>query len=413
MKIKKISAREIIDSRGYPTVEATVILENGTKGIASVPSGASTGTFEALELRDKDENRYFGKGVLNAVRNVNEKIAPYLVGECCDSIRSIDKRISELDPTSNKAQLGANATLAVSLACARASAVALRIPLFKYLGGIFGNKLPIPFMNILNGGAHASNNLDIQEFMIVPIGFDSFESALRAGCEIYQALKEILKKRHLSTSVGDEGGFAPSLKDENEAIDLIIDAIYKAKYDTGSVKIALDIASSEWWSGKGTYSLPKSDKVFATDELIDKWVKLVDKYPIFSIEDPLGEKDYEGWKAITKRLGDRVKLVGDDLFVTNESRLKKGISDKMGNSILIKPNQIGSLTQTIDVINLAKQHSFSTIISHRSGETDDAFITDLAVATNAGFIKAGAPCRMDRVCKYNRLLRIEDALYRN
>ncbi|MBQ4585578.1 MAG: phosphopyruvate hydratase [Clostridia bacterium] len=411
MKIKSIKAREIIDSRGYPTIETEVELNNGKTGVASVPSGASTGVYEAIELRDDDEKRYFGKGVLKAVENVNHKIAPYLVDRDCEEILLIDKAMTSLDPTSNKSQLGANATLSVSLALAKANASFYNQPLYKYLGGIFGNKLPIPFMNILNGGAHASNNLDIQEFMIVPCGFSSFKEALRAGCEVYQSLKKILKAKHLSVSVGDEGGFAPNLKDECEAIELIIEAINKANYDTGSIKIALDIASSEWWIGKGKYTLPKNGTTYSSEELIDKWEALIEKYPIFSIEDPLGEKDYDGWRKITERLGNKVLLVGDDLFVTNTDRLHKGISEKMGNSILIKPNQIGTLSQTLEVIRLAKKHTYATIISHRSGETDDTYIADIAVATNAGFIKTGAPCRMDRVSKYNRLLKIEEELY--
>ncbi|MBQ7760596.1 MAG: phosphopyruvate hydratase [Clostridia bacterium] len=412
MKIKSLKAREIIDSRGYPTLETEIALDNGKVGIASVPSGASTGVYEAVELRDNDESRYFGKGVLKAVENVNHKIAPIVIGKESEEIISIDKIMTDLDPTSNKAQLGANSTLSVSLALAKANASSYKLPLYKYLGGIYGNKLPIPFMNILNGGAHASNNLDIQEFMIVPCGFSSFKEALRAGCEVYQSLKNILKNKHLSTSVGDEGGFAPNLKDENEAIELIIEAINKAKYNTGSIKIALDIASSEWWVGKGRYTLPKCGKTYTSLELIEKWEALINKYPIFSIEDPLGEKDYDGWRKITERLGSKVLLVGDDLFVTNTDRLHRGISEKMGNSILIKPNQIGTLSETLEVIRLAKKHSFSTIISHRSGETDDTYIADIAVATNAGFIKTGAPCRMDRVSKYNRLLKIEEELYR-
>lgn len=411
MKIKSIKAREIIDSRGFPTIETEVELNNGKIGVASVPSGASTGVYEAIELRDNDEKRYFGKGVLKAVENVNQRIAPYLVDKDCEEILLIDKSLNSLDPTSNKSQLGANATLSVSLALAKANASFYNQPLYKYLGGIFGNKLPIPFMNILNGGAHASNNLDIQEFMIVPLGFSSFKEALRAGCEVYQSLKQILKRKHLSVSVGDEGGFAPNLNDECEAIELIIEAINKANYDTGSIKIALDVASSEWWVGKGKYTLPKNGTNYTSEQLIDKWEAIIEKYPIFSIEDPLGEKDYEGWRKITERLGRRVLLVGDDLFVTNTDRLHRGISEKMGNSILIKPNQIGTLSQTLEVIRLAKKHSYATIISHRSGETDDTYIADIAVATNAGFIKTGAPCRMERVSKYNRLLRIEDELY--
>ncbi|MBP3495826.1 MAG: phosphopyruvate hydratase [Clostridia bacterium] len=409
--IHYIKAREIIDSRGMPTVETTVCLCGGHKGVASVPSGASTGEYEAIELRDGDKKRYCGKGVIKAVNNVNTIIEDAMIGQKNTSVRAIDKIMLALDKTNNKANLGANATLSVSLALAKAHARALDIPLYKYLGGIYGNKLPIPMMNILNGGAHASNNIDIQEFMIVPCGFDTFKEALRAGCEIYQELKKILTKNGYSTSVGDEGGFAPNLSSEEEAIELIIEAINSAKYDTGSVKIALDIASSEWWAGNGIYNLPKANKSFTSDDLINKWEKFISKYPIISIEDPLGENDYDGWIKITERLGKKVMLVGDDLFVTNEKRLRMGIDKNMGNSILIKPNQIGTLTETLDVINLAKQKGYNTIISHRSGETDDTSISDIAVATNAGFIKTGAPCRVDRVAKYNRLLKIESEIY--
>lgn len=411
MKINNIKAREIIDSRGQPTVETTVYLSSGHKGVASVPSGASTGVFEAVELRDNDNQRFFGKGVLKAINNVNLLISPQL--SCLKGInqRTIDKRLLSLDKTENKSRLGANATLSVSLACAKAGASSFTMPLYRYLGGIYGSKLPIPMMNILNGGAHASNNIDIQEFMIVPIGFKTFRQALRCGCEIYNELKKLLKSKNLSTAVGDEGGFAPNLDSDEEAIELIIEAIKNAKYDTGSVKIALDIASSEWWR-HGKYHLPKSKKVYTSDELILRWQELIEKYPIISIEDPLGEKDYDGWRKITYTLGEKVMLVGDDLFVTNEKRLIKGITEKLGNSILIKPNQIGTLTETLDVVLLAKQSGYSTIISHRSGETDDTYIADIAVATNAGFIKTGAPCRMDRVAKYNRLLQIEDEIYR-
>lgn len=410
-QIYSIKAREIIDSRGMPTVEATVRLSSGYGGVASVPSGASTGSYEAVELRDKDKHRYNGKGVLKAVCNVNTVIAPKLTSKCSINQRTIDNEMISLDGTKNKGSLGANATLSVSLALAKASAEHYSLPLYRYIGGISASKLPIPMMNILNGGAHASNNLDVQEFMIVPLGFDTFKEALRAGCEIYRELKRILSEKGLSVSVGDEGGFAPNLDSEDEAIELIIEAIKSANYDTSSVKIALDVASSEWWNGT-SYDLPKSKKSYTTDELIEKWEILINKYPIISIEDPLGEKDYHGWQKITSQIGDRVMLVGDDLFVTNEKRLKKGIDTGMGNSILIKPNQIGTLTETLDVINLAKQKSYYTIISHRSGETNDTSIADIAVGTNAGFIKTGAPCRMERVAKYNRLLEIEDEIYR-
>lgn len=408
-KICSIKAREIIDSRGMPTVEATVTLCSGASGTASVPSGASTGIFEALELRDGGK-RYFGKGVLKAVENVND-LSAKLVSKGCVNIREIDKALKCIDGTDNKSKLGANATLAVSLAAAKAKAEEEKIPLYRYIGGIFATKLPIPMMNILNGGAHASNNIDIQEFMIVPLGFNTFSETLRAGCEIYQELKKLLNKKGYSTSVGDEGGFAPSLSDEYEAIELIISAINKAGYDTDHVKIALDIASSEWWVGSGKYKLPKAGTCYSSDELIEKWSSLIEKYPILSIEDPLGEEDYEGWAKITQALEKKVMLVGDDLFVTNIKRLQMGFDKLLGNSILIKPNQIGTLTETLDVIYNAKCHSYSTIISHRSGETDDTYIADIAVGVNAGFIKTGAPCRMDRVSKYNRLLKIEEELY--
>ena len=410
-QIYSIKAREIIDSRGNPTIEAKVYLSSGCCGVASVPSGASTGSFEAIELRDKDTSRFDGKGVLSAVSNVNTKIAPRLQEKGTINLRTIDTEMISLDGTKNKSRLGANATLSVSLALAKACASHYSMPLYRYIGGISAAKMPIPMMNILNGGAHAENNIDIQEFMIVPVGFDTFKEALRAGCEIYHELKSILSERGLSTAVGDEGGFAPNLKDENEAIDLILEAIKNANYDTESVKIALDIASSEWWNGT-SYSLPKANKTYTSDELIERWEMLINKYPIISIEDPLGEKDYYGWQKITSQIGQRVMLVGDDLFVTNEKRLKDGVKKGMGNAILIKPNQIGTLTETLDVINYAKQKSYATIISHRSGETNDTIIADIAVGTNAGFIKTGAPCRMERVCKYNRLLEIEEDCYK-
>ncbi len=409
-EIKSIKAREIIDSRGYPTIEACVTLSNGKCGTASVPSGASTGLYEAHELRDGDSSRYLGKGVLTAKKNVNTIIAPALTSLGTSRQRIIDNKMISLDGTHGKSSLGANAILAVSLAIAKANANSEDVPLFRHVGGLFGSKMPIPMMNILNGGAHAENNLDVQEIMIVPIGFDSFSKSLCAGCEIYHALKEILKERGLNTAVGDEGGFAPNVRDEEEAIELIIEAIYLSNYDTDKVKIALDIASSEWYEG-GKYHLPKANLTFTSEELIDRWQKLVSKYPIISLEDPLGEEDYTGWEKITELIGERVMLVGDDLFVTNEKRLEKGISFGLGNSVLIKPNQIGTLTETLDVIALAKQHGYSTIISHRSGETTDTYISDIAVGTNAGFIKTGAPCRGERVAKYNRLLEIEEEIY--
>ncbi len=408
-KICSVKARQIIDSRGMPTVEATVALCSGAEGTASVPSGASTGKFEAVELRDGDKS-YFGKGVSSAINNVNSDISDLLVGCDCD-IYHADRLMISKDGTKNKGKLGANATLAVSLALAKANARERNLPLYRYLGGIFARKMPIPLMNILNGGAHASNNIDIQEFMIAPVGFESFADALQAGCEIYNELKKLLKSKNMSVSVGDEGGFAPNLANEYEAIELIIESIVRAGYNTKQVKISLDVASSEWWVGKGKYSLPKTKKEYTTAELIEKWVDLVQKYPILSIEDPLGEEDYEGWARLTEILKDRVLLVGDDLFVTNKERLQMGITNHFGNAILIKPNQIGTLSETLDVIYEAKSNGYTTIISHRSGETDDTTIADIAVATNAGFIKTGAPCRMDRVAKYNRLLKIEEEIY--
>ncbi len=410
LKICSVSAREIIDSRGMPTVEATVSLACGACGIASVPSGASTGIFEAIELRDNDKKRYFGKGVSKAVDNVNNIISPTLIKCGYTDFRGADKIIASLDDTENMGKLGANASLSVSLALAKAHANAYKLPLYRYLGGAYGNTLPVPMMNILNGGAHASNNIDIQEFMIVPVGFDSFKEMLRAGCEIYFSLKNTLKKEGYSTSVGDEGGFAPDLSNEEEALDLIVQAIKDAGYDTEKVKIALDIASSEWWTEENKYTLPKSGQSYISHDLIQRWDNLTKKYPIISIEDPLSEEDYNGWTEITRLLGNRVMLVGDDLFVTNTQRLQKGLDLQMANSILIKPNQIGSLSATLDVIKMAKNNFYKTIISHRSGETDDTTIADIAVAVNAGFIKTGAPCRMDRNAKYNRLLKIEQEI---
>lgn len=407
LKICKIKAREIIDSRGNPTVEASVLLSDGSLGKASAPSGASTGKYEAYELRDGGK-RFFGKGVSKAVQNVNKIIAPSLCG-CDADFREADKIMNSLDKSDNKSVLGANATLAVSLAIAKACAISYKMPLYKLLGGAFARRIPAPMMNILNGGAHASNNLDIQEFMIVPIGFDRFADALRAGCEIYHSLKRILSAHSYSTSVGDEGGFAPNLSGEEEAIELIISAIKTAGYTTEKVKIALDIASSEWVKGK-RYSLPKAKTELSGDELIEKWASLVKNYPIISIEDPLGEEDYSSWKKCTSELGKNTILVGDDLFVTNEKRLKYGIENEIGNAILIKPNQIGTLSETLDVIKLAKEKRYYTIISHRSGETNDTSIADIGVGCGTEFIKTGAPCRMERVAKYNRLLEIEGEL---
>jgi len=407
-KIKKVYAREILDSRANPTVEATVILENGAVGVASAPSGASTGKFEAHELRDGDLKRYGGKGVLQAVLNVNERICEELCGEEC-TLGNIDTLMIRLDGTENKKKLGANAILAVSLAAAKAAAKSQNIPLYRHLGGESACVLPVPLMNILNGGAHAANNLDIQEFMIVPIGFGTFSEALRAGVEIYNTLGSLLKKEGHVTTVGDEGGFAPNLGSADEALDYIVRAIGEAGYTTDQVKIALDVASSEWASGN-SYILPKCGIVYSTDGLIDELERLVDKYPIISIEDGLGEEDYDGWKKLTQRLGDKIMLVGDDFFVTNPKRLSAGHKNCSANAILVKPNQIGSLSETLEVINMAKGYGYKTIISHRSGETADTSIADVAVAMNAGFIKTGAPARAERGEKYNRLLRIESEL---
>lgn len=407
--IEKVIGREIIDSRGNPTVEAEVWLSDGTSAKASVPSGASTGAFEALELRDKDKNRYMGKGVKQAVDNINKIISPALCGDSPFDQCAIDYKMIELDGTLNKEKLGANAILAVSLACAKAAAKNLKLPLFRYIGGTFAVTMPVPMMNILNGGAHASNNIDIQEFMIMPVGACCFSEGLRQCCEIYHTLGNILKKKNMDTAVGDEGGYAPNLESDEEAIELIVTAIDLAGYSTDNIKIALDVAASEWYS-EGIYKLPKRKIELSSDKLADYFEKLTNDYPIVSIEDPLSEYDWEGWKLMTQRMGDRVKLVGDDLFVTNTKRLKKGIEMGAANSILIKINQIGTLTETLDAIQTAHKAGYRTIISHRSGETEDTTIADIAVAVNAGQIKTGAPCRTDRVSKYNQLLRIESQL---
>ncbi len=407
--IDRIIGREIIDSRGNPTVEAQVGLTDGTYATASVPSGASTGAFEALELRDHDVKRYNGKGTLKAVDNINKIIAPALRGKSPFDQCAVDYRMMELDGTLNKEKLGANAILAVSIACAKAAAGNLRLPLYRYFGGTFSNRMPVPMMNILNGGAHASNNIDIQEFMIMPVGACCFAEGLRQCCEIYQTLGKILKEKKMDTAVGDEGGYAPNLNSDEEAIELIIKAVEQAGYNTDNTKIALDAASSEWYD-EGGYRLPKRGTVLETEDLISYFDNLVSKYPIISIEDPLSEFDWDGWKQMTSKLGDKVNLVGDDLFVTNTKRLKQGIEQKAGNAILIKMNQIGTLTETLEAVDMAQKAGFDTIISHRSGETEDTTIADLAVAVNAGQIKTGAPCRTDRVCKYNRLLRIETTL---
>ncbi len=410
MKIKSVIGRQVIDSRGFPTVEAVVTLENGSHGTAAVPSGASTGQFEAHELRDGDKSRFAGKGVMKAVNHVNGEIAGTLVGNEWASQEALDKALIKLDGTANKSRLGANAILAVSLAYAKALADAHKHSLYHCLGGEEARTLPVPMLNILNGGAHAANNLDIQEFMVMPVGAKSFEEGLRWGVEVYQSLKKLLSSKKLATAVGDEGGFAPNLKDERETLDLIMEAIRQAGYEPGrDVALAIDAAASEWKADKG-YHMPKTGLNFTTDELVEFWAKLAEDYPIVSLEDGLDEEDWDGWVKLTQRLGDKVQLVGDDLFVTNVERLKMGIEKKAGNAILIKLNQIGSLTETLDTINLAHKHSYNTVISHRSGETEDVTIADLAVAVNAGQIKTGAPARSERVAKYNQLLRIEEEL---
>ena len=410
-QIIKCCAREILDSRGNPTVEASVFLVDGTVGMASVPSGASTGIYEAHEKRDGNKNRYNGKGVEDAVCNVCRVISPAISGISALEQSELDRVLIQLDGTDNKSKLGANAILAVSLANARAAANWYHLPIYKYLGGLNSYKLPTPMMNILNGGAHASNNIEIQEFMIVPVGFTKFSEALRAGSEIYHKLGSILKARGLSTGVGDEGGYAPSLENDEAAIKLILQAIEEAGYSNESVKIALDAAASEWYSRAGEYLFPKTQIKKTSHELVEYWCELCDKYPsIISIEDGLDQRDCEGWKLMTQKLGERIMLVGDDLFVTNTAKLRDGISDGIANAILIKPNQIGTLSETIDVIHLAQGAGYKYILSHRSGETEDTTIADIAVALGADFIKAGAPCRSERVAKYNRLLRIEASL---
>jgi enolase len=406
--IYSVQAREILDSRGRPTIEAEVYLENGAVGVAQVPSGASTGSFEAHELRDGDSNRYGGKGVQKAVQNVVEEIAPRLIG--CDALNqeAIDRAMIDLDGSPNKANLGANAILAVSLATAKASAEALGLPLYRYLGGPLANLLPVPLMNVINGGAHADNNVDIQEFMIVPIGAPSFREALRWGAEVFSALSSVLKAQGLLTGVGDEGGFAPNLASNQAALDLLVAAIEKAGYKPGEqVALALDVAASELYKD-GQYVYDGAAHTPA--EMVDYLAKLAGQYPIVSIEDGLHEDDWQHWQLLTQKLGDRVQLVGDDLFVTNPTRLQQGIDQNAGNSILIKLNQIGSLTETLQAIDLATRNSYRSVISHRSGETEDTTIADLAVAVRAGQIKTGSLCRSERVAKYNRLLRIEDEL---
>jgi enolase len=409
--IEHVLAREILDSRGNPTVEAEVVLEDGQIGRAAVPSGASTGEHEAVELRDRDEKRYGGKGVLQAVQNVNEVIAPALEGFDALDQAEVDRALLDLDGTKTKSNLGANALLAVSLATARAAAQFVDLPLYRYLGGPNSRTLPVPMMNIINGGAHADNNVDFQEFMIVPVGAPNFREALRMGAEIFHALKSVLKKKGYATSVGDEGGFAPNLHSNEEAIETILESISQAGYAAGSdCLLALDPAASEFFEG-GAYVFKKSDKRKLTGAaMVDFWQSWCDQYPIISIEDGMAENDWDGWKLLTDRLGNRVQLVGDDLFVTNTEFLQKGIDLGVANSILIKVNQIGTLTETLDCIELAQRNGRTAIISHRSGETEDPFIADLAVATNAGQIKTGSLSRTDRIAKYNQLLRIEEDL---
>ena len=412
LEIEKVIGREILDSRGNPTVEAEVTLIDGTVARGTAPSGASTGEFEALELRDGDKSRYLGKGVSKAVENINTVINDTITGMDASDIYAVDKAMIEADGTKDKSNLGANAILAVSIATARAAATVLDIPLYRFLGGISGNRLPVPMMNILNGGAHAANTVDVQEFMIMPVGAPSFKECLRWCAEVFHALAALLKSKGLATSVGDEGGFAPDLASDEEAIQYILEAVKKAGYEPGKdFMIAMDAASSEWkGSKKGEYVLPKAGTKFTSAELIEHWKKLVEKYPIISIEDALDEEDWEGWQQLTKELGDKVQLVGDDLFVTNTERLAKGIELGCGNSILIKLNQIGSVSETLEAIKMAHKAGYTAISSHRSGETADTTIADLAVALNTCQIKTGAPSRSERVAKYNQLLRIEEEL---
>jgi enolase len=417
MTITRIHAREILDSRGNPTIETEVTVETETTGKkstarAAAPSGASTGEFEAIELRDGG-GRYGGNGVQQAVENVNTRIAKALIGRNVLRQENLDALMLELDGTENKGSLGANAILSVSLACAKAAAKALQMPLYRYVGGVNAVTIPVPMMNILNGGAHSDNNLDVQEFMILPIGADSITEGIRWCAEVYHHLKKLLKNRGLSVAVGDEGGFAPNIANEEEAIQLIMEAITKAGYSCGRGKqfmISLDAAASEWkGNAPGEYYLPKSGKLYTTDELIVHWEKMIRRFPIYSIEDPLDEEDWDGWKRLTEKVGDKVILVGDDLFVTNPVRLNKGISMGCGNAILIKPNQIGTLSETMEAIRMAKEHGYETIMSHRSGETEDTTIADLSVGLGSDLIKTGAPCRGERTAKYNRLIRIEES----
>ena len=417
LEIEEVKALEILDSRGNPTVQVEVMLEDGSYGVAMVPSGASTGSFEAVELRDGDSSRHFGKGVLKAVENVNTIIREAIIGMNAYDQAKLDKTLIELDGTENKAKLGANATLGVSLAVARAAATSVGMELYQYIGGPNAKILPTPMMNILNGGKHADNTVNTQEFMIMPVGAKSFTECMRMAAEIYHTLKKVLKEKGLSTGVGDEGGFAPNLSSDEEALKLIVEAIEKAGYKPGEeVCLALDVASTEMYDeakkiGKeGNYYFWKTDELKTPDEMIDFLAELVEKYPIVSNEDGLAEEDWENWKKLTDRLGNKIQLVGDDLFVTNIKRLQKGLDNKTANSILIKLNQIGTLTETLDAIELAKKNGYTAVVSHRSGETEDTTLADVAVATNAGQIKTGAPCRTDRVAKYNRLLNIESDL---
>ncbi|GHF59082.1 enolase [Deinococcus metalli] len=410
MNIDKVIAREVLDSRGNPTVEAEVHLDSGATGRAIVPSGASTGTHEALELRDGDKGRYLGKGVQKAVANVNDVLGKAIVGLDASSQSAIDAALMDTDGTPNKGKLGGNAILAVSLATARAAADELGMPLYRYLGGSNAKTLPVPMMNVINGGAHADNSVDFQEFMVMPVGAPTFREALRYGAEVFHTLKKVLSGKGYNTNVGDEGGFAPDLKSNEEALSVLLEAIEKAGYEPGKdIAIALDPAVTELYKD-GSYHLESEGRVLSTAEMVDFWADWASRYPIVSIEDGLAEDDWDGWAQLTAKIGDRVQLVGDDLFVTNPERLQRGIDSKVGNAILVKVNQIGSLTESMDAIELAKRHHYGTIISHRSGESEDAFIADLAVATNAGQIKTGSASRSDRIAKYNQLLRIEHAL---
>ena len=413
--IELVYAREVLDSRGNPTVEVEVVLESGAQGRAIVPSGASTGQFEAVELRDGDKSRYLGKGVLNAVENVNEIIAPNVEGLDAFDQPGIDALMCELDGTPNKGKLGANAILGVSLAVARAAADEIGLPLFQYIGGVNAKQLPVPLMNILNGGEHADNNVDVQEFMILPVGAENFAEALRMGAEVFHSLKKVLAERGLACGVGDEGGFAPNLGSNREALELIVDAIKGAGLEPGKdIMLGMDVASSEMYNSEtGNYELKGEGKVLSSEEMIDLFEAWVSEFPIITIEDGLDEEDWDGWKLLTERLGKKIQLVGDDLFVTNTERLERGIERGVANSILIKVNQIGTLTETLDAIEMAKRAGYTAVISHRSGETEDTTIADIAVAVNAGQIKTGAPSRTDRVAKYNQLLRIEEVIGEN